>query len=132
MTLDYKSGITILSTNAPRYQINKDRAEEYSRLADEPLHWSYAVDMASGQVLQMEDFNKEAKIKWLQYHDRDTGDLPGVLPLAIGMPVALTEHIDRSSKQLLRGTVGRVRFLEWKDGAKQPSLVVVKFCHGKP
>ena len=108
----FKSGITILSTNAPRYQINKDRAEEYSRLADEPLRWSYAVDMASSQVLQMEDFNKEAKIKWLQYHDRDTGDLPRVLPLAIGIPVALTEHIDRSSKQLLRGTVGRARFLE--------------------
>ena len=46
--------------------------------------------------------------RWLQYHDRDTGDLCGMLPLAIGMKVALTQHLDRSQdKLLLKGTVGR-------------------------
>eukprot|EP00959_Pyramimonas_sp_CCMP1952_P105761 2211589-Pyramimonas_sp.AAC.1 len=29
--------------------------------------------------------------------------MPGWLPLAVGMPVVLTDHLDRSEKQLLRG-----------------------------
>ncbi|CAK0819674.1 unnamed protein product, partial [Prorocentrum cordatum] len=42
--------------------------------------------------------------------DEESGDLYGFLPLAEGMPVALTDHIDRSEdKNLLRGRVGRVQ-----------------------
>ena len=40
-------------------------------------------------------------------HDRECGDLYGVLPLNIGLPVMLTEHYDRSpDKQLLKGRIG--------------------------
>ena len=49
------------------------------------------------------------KINWLQWHDRDTGNLYGVLPLVHGMPMALTDHVDRNpEKQLLRGKIGYV------------------------
>ena len=35
--------------------------------------------------------------RWLRCHDKDTGELPGLLPLAIGMPVALSAfHIDKA------------------------------------
>ena len=52
----------------------------------------------------------------------------GTLPLAIGMRVALTEHIDRSDgKQLLRGTVGTVRSWVWEADNPRPSIVYVKF-----
>ena len=52
----------------------------------------------------------------------------GTLPLAIGMRVALTEHIDRSDgKQLLRGTVGTVRSWVWEADSPRPSIVYVKF-----
>ena len=48
-------------------------------------------------------------MSWLQRHDRECGNLYGVLPLIHGMPVALTEHIDRNpEKQLLRGSIGFV------------------------
>ena len=67
--------------------------------------------------------------RWLQYHPKDTGGLPGMLPLAIGMRVALTEHLDRSKdKMLLKGRVGRIHSWVWEDGDDwQPSVVYVKF-----
>eukprot|EP00959_Pyramimonas_sp_CCMP1952_P327490 6855750-Pyramimonas_sp.AAC.1 len=44
------------------------------------------------------------KMAWLQRHDKESGDLYGFLPVAEGMPVSLTDHIDRSEdKYLLRG-----------------------------
>ncbi|CAK0792868.1 unnamed protein product, partial [Prorocentrum cordatum] len=52
----------------------------------------------------------QQKMAWLQRHDKESGDLYGFLPIAEGMPVALTDHIDRSEdKNLLRGRVGRVQ-----------------------
>ena len=36
------------------------------------------------------------ELEWLNGHDRESGDLYGVLPLMNGMPVAMTDHIDRS------------------------------------
>ena len=70
--------------------------------------------------------------RWLQYHDRDTGDLCGTLPLAIGMPVALTHHLNRSpGMMLLKGTKGRVHSWEWPDNDRlahrPPRCVYVKF-----
>eukprot|EP00971_Amphidinium_carterae_P063348 1253538-Amphidinium_carterae.1 len=50
-----------------------------------------------------------------------------MLPLAIGMPVALTDHLDRSDKQLLRGRTGSVHSMDWPDDATQPNVVWVKF-----
>ena len=52
----------------------------------------------------------------------------GTLPLAIGMRVALTEHIDRSEgKQLLRGTVGVVHSWVWPRNSPRPTIVYLKF-----
>ncbi|CAE7640649.1 pfh1 [Symbiodinium microadriaticum] len=51
-----------------------------------------------------------------------------MLPLAIGMPVALTQHLDRSEdKLLLRGRVGRVHSWLWPENNQQPKVVYVKF-----
>ena len=70
------------------------------------------------------------KCRWLQYHDRDTNNLPGMVPLAIGMNVALTEHVDRG-KGLLRGSVGHVHSLLWNDNDRRPATVYVKFPEAK-
>ena len=51
-----------------------------------------------------------------------------MLPLAIGMKVALTHHIDRSQdKLLLKGTIGRVHSWVWLENDPRPSIVYVKF-----
>ena len=120
----------IVANNDARYQINKDRAEAYSRAAATPLVLSVAQDVASGKALQTEACDKSAKIRWLQYHDRDTGDLCGILPLAIGMPVSLTQHLDRSpEKALLRGRTGRVHSWVWPANAQQPPVVSLGQVH---
>jgi len=51
-----------------------------------------------------------------------------MLPLAIGMKVALTQHLDRSmDKLLLKGTIGRVHSWQWNENDRLPSVVYVKF-----
>ena len=55
-----------------------------------------------------------------------------MLPLAIGVPVALTHHLDRSpDKMLLKGTVGRVHSWTWPENDRLahrlPTCVYVKF-----
>ena len=116
-----------MANNDARYQINKDKARAYSKESGAPLRWSVAKDMAEAKALQAEDCSKEAKRKWLQYHDRHTGDLCGLLPLAIGMPVALTDHVDRSDKFLLRGRCGHVHSWVWPENEQQPEVVYVQF-----
>eukprot|EP00959_Pyramimonas_sp_CCMP1952_P432985 9067058-Pyramimonas_sp.AAC.1 len=39
----------------------------------------------------------EDKVRWLGYHDKDCVSLPGWLPLANGMPVALADHLEAAS-----------------------------------
>ena len=34
--------------------------------------------------------------RWLEFHDQKTGGIMGLLPLIKGLPVRLTDHIDRS------------------------------------
>ena len=123
----FKNAKVIVANNDARYEINKVRAQEYARSTGASLQWSVATDKASSTVLQSEVCSKQTKIRWLRYHDRDTGDLPGMLPIALGMPVALTDHIDRGSKLLLRGRIGFVVAVDWSAGYKQPSVVFLKF-----
>ena len=115
--------VVIVPNNDAKYQINKDRAMAYARHAKTPLEWSVAQDTAGAEALQAQVCDKEAKIRWLQYHDMDTQGLPGMLPLAIGMPVALTQHVDRSQKSLLKGRTGYVHSWDWKDNDQQPRVV---------
>ncbi|CAE7898020.1 pfh1, partial [Symbiodinium necroappetens] len=122
-----EAAVVIVANNDARYQINKDKARAYSKESGAPLRWSVAKDVAEAKALQAEDCSKEAKRKWLQYHDRHTGDLCGLLPLAIGMPVALTDHVDRSDKFLLRGRCGHVHSWVWPENEQQPEVVYVKF-----
>ena len=114
----------IVANDDAKYQINKDRSKAYAQSAETQCRLSVALDLASNEALQAADCNKAAKIRWLQYHDRDTADLCGMLPLAIGMPVALTQHLDRSEdKLLLRGRVGRVHSWLWPENNQQPKVV---------
>ena len=51
-----------------------------------------------------------------------------MLILGHGLPVALTDHIDRSpDKLLLRGRVGHVHSWIWAENDRLPTVVYVKF-----
>ncbi|CAE7421289.1 pfh1, partial [Symbiodinium sp. CCMP2456] len=119
----------VVANNDAKYQINKDRTKAYARDAGTRLEWSVAKDKAGVEALQAQACDKEAKVRWLQYHDMDTEGLCGMLSLAIGMPVALTHHVDRSEKLLLKGRAPQqheyVKFegADWiLPGSKEPGL----------
>ena len=42
-----------------------------------------------------EDALTEKRKRWLQAHDQKTGGIMGLLPLVKGLPVRLTDHVDR-------------------------------------
>ncbi|CAJ1352829.1 unnamed protein product, partial [Effrenium voratum] len=87
-----------------------------------------ALDAPSAEVLQTQECDKAARVRWLQYHDRDTENLSGMLPLAVGMRVVLADHLDRAEdKLLLRGSAGRVHSWVWKENDLRPTCVYVKF-----
>ncbi|CAJ1389861.1 unnamed protein product, partial [Effrenium voratum] len=91
----------IVSNNDAKYQINKGRAKDYSRAAESPLRWSVALDAPSAEVLQTQECDKTARIRWLQYHDRDTENLSG--------------------------SAGRVHSWVWKENDLRPTCIYVKF-----
>ena len=124
----FKDAVVIVANNDARYQINKDRAEAYGLESGAEVRWALARDVASSAALQSKPCDKKTKMQWLQLPDRSTGDLCGALPLAVGMPVALTDHWDRSDdKGLLRGSRGYVHSWEWCENEERPSVVYVKF-----
>jgi hypothetical protein len=99
-----------------------------------------AKDKPSVEALRERPDLPAQKLSWLQRHDRESGDLYGIVTLAKGMPVALTDHIDRSpDKQLLRGKIGEIHswILNEKETSvyengvrvlkKLPKVVMVKF-----
>ena len=66
-----------------------------------------AKDIPTSEALRERPDLPAQKLSWLQLQDRENCDLQGIVTLIKGMPVALTNHIDRSpDKQLLRGKVG--------------------------
>ena len=99
-----------------------------------------AKDTPSHDAIREKTWLSAEKLSWLQRHERETGDLYGLLPLVHGMPVALTDHLDRNpEKQLLRGKIGHIHSWvlhsdetsHFKDGVrvldKLPKVIFVKY-----
>ena len=93
--------------------------------------WGGAGEKVQGArkaSLRVQECDKAARVRWLQYHDRDTENLSGMLPLAVGMRVVLADHLDRAEdKLLLQGSAGRIHSWVWKENDLRPTCVYVKF-----
>ena len=105
---ELKDATCIFATNAVKYHVNRTRAREFAAKARQQIYYSIAEDLASAAVLAEKPHLEEDKVKWLQRHDRESGNLYGTLPLCIGMPVSATDHLDRE-RRVLRGCAGTVR-----------------------
>jgi len=123
-----------------KYEVNKLRAQTYAQQQKEGIKDCLAKDTPSTEALRVRPDLPAQKVSWLNRHDRESGDLYGMLPLMIGMPVAVTEHINRSyDKRILKGRVGYIHSWvlapdeksEYEDGVrilhKLPQVVFVKF-----
>ena len=87
-----------------------------------------AQDKPSTQGLRESPDLPARKLEFLNRHDRESGDLYGILLLIKGMPVAMTDHIDRSiDKRILRGRVGYVH--SWILDDKEASFFCPRQTH---
>ena len=60
----FKEAMVVVANNDARYQVNKDRAKNYSQASGAPLYWSVARDEATSAALQADPCDKDAKIRW--------------------------------------------------------------------
>ena len=99
----------VFPNNDMTYEANKKRALGYANKLKTGVMYCPAKDSPSHEALRIRPDLPSQKIAWLSRHDRESGDLYGILPLIKDMPVAMSDHIDRSEgKRLLRGRVGWV------------------------
>ena len=119
----FDGATAIFPTNDVKYDTNKRRAQLFAARRRLGIVYSIAKDTPSQTVLRERPGLWADKVKWLQRHDREAGDLYGMLPLIADMPVALTAHVDRNpDKQLLRGKVGYIHSWVWDE--KETSVMV--------
>ena len=92
-----------------KYEVNMLRAQAHASKSGTGIMYCPAKDTPTADALRVRSDLASQKVSWLNRHDRESGDLYGMLPLIEGMPVAMTDHIDRNSdKRILRGRVGYV------------------------
>ena len=85
------------------------RAQSLASLTNTGITYCAAKDHPTLDALRAHPDLPTKKLEWLKRHDRESGDLYGVLPLMKGMPVAMTDHFDRSiDKRILKGRVGHM------------------------
>ena len=105
----FETAPAIYANNDAKYGVNKNRAQKYANDHNMAVTFANDIDTPSLDALREKPGIAAEKLAWLQRHDRDTGDMYGMLSLVHGMPMALTDHIDRNpEKQLLRGKIGHV------------------------
>ena len=119
--LPFTEATAVFANNDVKYDVNKKRAQDFANTCGQAVTYVAAKDTPSTDALRERPDLPAHKLSWLQRHDRESGDLYGVLQLVKDMPVALTDHIDRSSdKQLLRGRIGLVH--SWVLDDKETSV----------
>ena len=103
----FSSAPALYTFNVPRYFATNLRAREYAKQTKVQLTWCYARDVPlhPGDRDLPQQKRDEKLFSWLRRHDQETGHIPSIYPLAVGMPIRLTENVDRS-RQLYRGRKG--------------------------
>ena len=116
----FAAAAAIFPTNVRKCHTLKVRAEAYAEATKQDLHYIIAQDKACAAVLHEKAELATEKLAWLQRHDRECGDLCGVLPVCRGMPVYLTEHVNRK-RLLLKGRRGRI--VSWKQASQRQERI---------
>ena len=103
------SAPAIFPNNDNKYHASKTRSQAWCWWQNKTITWSKAKDRPIHGEFQNRPYLQQDKVKWLTYHDKNCDKLYGMLPLAVGLPVMLVDHLDRNpEKQLLRGKTGRI------------------------
>lgn len=116
----FRHAVTVVPNNDLKMEICKRGAAQWARDHGERILWCAASDRVTSKCGLLEDEHlRSKKVAWLSKHDKACGGLFGMLPLIRGMPVYLTNHIDRSEKGLLRGKSGTL--VGWQLDPREPT-----------
>ena len=119
----FKHAYAIVPNNDLQTEICKYGTAKWAREHGQPVLWCAAVDTISGHSRYLSDDaerKRANKVKWLSLHHQKCGGLFGVVPLVRGMPVHLTQHVDRSDKALLKQRVGTLVGWDLHDEEETP------------
>ena len=103
------SAPALYSFNVPRYFSTNLRAREIAKQSNVQLSWCYAKDVPlfPGDRELPADALQNKLFAWLRRHDQETSHLASIYPLAVGLPIRLTENVDRD-KKLYKGRKGMI------------------------
>ena len=105
----FVSAPAIYNHNVPTYWAAHLRSREFAKRHNRQLSWCFARDVPLFQDdRELPEKQLHAKrCKWLDRHGQETSHLTSVLPCVVGLPVRLTDSVDRKH-QLYRGRRGTI------------------------
>ena len=84
---------------APVYHVQQLRTLIFAKEQNRRLLWVTAHDAPTKGNWKGGGANlEERKERWLEFHERKTSGIPGLLPLVLDMPVRFTESPDKTAK----------------------------------
>lgn len=113
----------LYSYNVPRYYTLLQRSRAFAKSNSMRLSWSFAKDTPmhrEDRDLTPEQLDEKRK-RWLHLHDQHTSHIASHVPLVKGLPVRLTDSVDRS-RALFRGRRGVI--VGWVSHAMEESVEV--------
>ena len=102
----------------PSYHATQLRAINFAKATSSRLHWTVAYDKMKVSNHTGDAETKELrKERWLEFHDRFTSGIPGLLPLVLNLPLRFTESLRRAEREMgiFKHTRGILRGWEIED-----------------
>ena len=113
----------IVSDNTVKDQMNNTAAMAFAKETQQTLHWYYASDRKSGNLIT--DHALNAKLQSL--HSGKTRQRLGRIPLVLGMPVMITQNFDVDGGIVngSTGTLKKIRFYTDPDGNRHLTSCII-------
>eukprot|EP00959_Pyramimonas_sp_CCMP1952_P208723 4366051-Pyramimonas_sp.AAC.1 len=67
-------------------KVARQRAVDWAACREKQVSWVSARDKATHATYQERPYTSADKVRWLGCRDKACADMPGWLPLAVGMP----------------------------------------------
>ena len=86
----------------PSFHATQLQALMFAKQTKRRLLWVVAHDVLSDKTQASRSAEKEElrKEHWLEFNDRVTAGIPGLLPLVLNLPIRFTEAINKHSREL--------------------------------
>ena len=84
----------------PSYHATQLRALIFARNANTRLLWFVAHDKELSKLHKSsEEQHERRKERWLEFHDRFTAGIPGIIPLVVGMTYRFTDTVNKEARE---------------------------------